>query len=129
MKKSKSFSKLEKVWYKKLRKSGFVDIEYDEKNLKQFSGKTSIDRDDGSSKLDGWHKMGATTSIRDHWKFNYYQRARDFLRTYEFKNKTERKIFEMHSEGIGIRVIAKELRTYRRKIHELLQALIKEMKK
>lgn len=127
--KTKDFKKLQKKWYERLKRRGFKDIEHDDTHLKQFSGKTSIDREDGSSKLDTWAEMGITVKIKDHWKTEYYSRARKFLGEYRFKNKTERKIFEMHSEGVGVRVIADKLNSYRRKVHETLQRLVLEMKK
>lgn len=127
--KTKEFAKLKSKWYKKLTKSGFVDEEHSETKLKKFSGVTSIDRIDGTSKLEDWAEWGhSSLSIADHWKSTYYSRCRQFLEEYKFKNKKEKAIFEMHSEGIGIRAIADKLKTYRRKVHETIQRLVKEMK-
>lgn len=124
---TKKFKSLEKKWYSKLKKTGFEDIEHSEKDLKQFSGVTSIHREDGGSKIDDWAEWGRSTTIKDHWKTEYYSRCRQFLNEHKFKNKTQRKIFEMYSEGIGARVIATELKTYRRKVQELINKLLKIM--
>lgn len=126
---SKEFRKLKAKWYKRLAKSGFVDQEHDEHNLKQFSGKASIDQESGRSKLDRWAKLGVITQIKDHWKWSYYSRAREFLDKHQFGNKTEKLIFAMHSEGIGVRDIAAKIGRFKKsKIHLILQRLVKEMK-
>lgn len=116
--KSKNFKNLQVKWYSKLKKSGFEDQEHDEEHLKQYSGKTGIKDDQLRSGL---------TALGETYKYNYYLKAREFLDTFKFKNKTERKMWELHSEGIGIRVIANKLKTYRRKVHETLQRLVKVM--
>lgn len=126
--KTKQFKTLEKKWYARIEKSGFEDIEHDEVNLKQFSGVTSTYRKDGSSKIEDWAEWGKSVPIKEHWKTEYYSRCRQFLHEYKFKNKTDKKIFEMHSEGLGERVIAAELKTYRRKVQETLKRIIKDMK-
>lgn len=127
--KTKRFKVLEKRWYAKLTKRGFEDVEHDEKNLKQFSGTTSTHRADGSSKIEDWAEWGKSISIADHWKTEYYSRCRQFLNEFKFKNKTEKKIFEMHSEGIGRRVIAVAVKSYSRKVDSIIHKLVKEMKK
>ena len=125
--KTKKFTDLKNKWYGKLEKSGFRDAEKDEVNIKQYSGKTRI--------REAWEKEGITlehpdlTPIADTYKYNYYQNCREFLGKYTFKNKTERTIFEMHTEGLGLRVIAVKLKTYKRKVHEILQRLVREMKR
>lgn len=126
---SKEFKKLKAKWYKKLTNSGFVDQEHDERNLKQFSGKASIDQENGRSKLDRWTQMGVTVQIKDHWKWSYYSRAREFLNSHQFSSKTEKLIFSMHTEGIGVRDIAAKIGRFKKsKIHLILQRLVKEMK-
>lgn len=121
-------SKLKAKWYAKLKKKGFEDIEHDERNLKQFSGKTSIDDELGRSKLERWAQWGKLPQIKNHIKYEYFSECRRFLEIHKFKNKTERKMFEMHSDGLGVRVIAVSLKTYRRKVHETIQRLVKVMR-
>lgn len=117
--KTKKFKTLQDKWYKKLEKTGFEDAEQDEVYLKQFSGKTGI--------MEGSELRG-TTELGETYKYNYYRNCREFLDTYKFKNKTEHKMFEMHTEGLGVRVIADKLKTYRRKVHETIQGLVKVMR-
>ena len=114
--KTAKFKKLQSSWYKKLKTKGFEDQEKGEIGLKQYSGVQSTDV-----------SYESTSGIGDHEKYVYYSQARAFLTNHKFKNKKERKIFELHSEGLGVRVIAVVLKSYRRKVHETLQRLIKEM--
>lgn len=126
---SKDFKKLQDKWYRKLKKSGFVDQEQNEKHLKQPSGIASIYRPNGSSRLDDWLEMGITSSIKNHWKTQYYSRARQFLGEYKFKNRLERTIFEMHVEGIGVRAIADKIKKFKRaSVHNIIKRLVKVMK-
>lgn len=123
------FNKIKKKWYNKLKKSGFEDIEQDETYLKQHSGKTGLTHEDPNAR-NAWdaYLSQEGREISESPKFNYFSECREFLETYSFKSKKERKMFEMHSEGEGERVIAKALKTYRRKVTETLKKLIKVMR-
>lgn len=124
--KDKKLQKLQAKWYKKLERTGFVDqerVKYGEHYLKEYSGKLSDRHEDGSPD----RSLESIPGIGQTHRFNYYQRCREFLLEYKFKNKTERKIFELHSEGISIRDIATELKTYRDKVHKTIRRLVKEM--
>lgn len=126
--KTAKFKKLQDKWYKKLEKSGFLDAEQDEVHLKHHSGKTRIAGDEEGLRLGGLTlDHPALISIGATNKYNYYLRCREFLGEFKFKNKMERQVFEMHSEGLGERVIAKNLKTYRTKITTILKRLIREM--
>lgn len=92
----KAFDKLKKLWYKKLEKSGFKDIEQDEDNLKVWTIKLSTSQ----------YKNGPE-------KQTYYYMASQFLNTHEFKNHIDRIIWEYHCEGISYRNISKLLRKAR----------------
>lgn len=118
--KSKSFKKLQSIWYRKLKRSGFNDIEQDEIYLKQYAGirEPNIDENSGIP----------ANNIGNTRKYNYYRNCREHLGNHEFKTKWDRRVFEMHSEGVGIREIAKKLKTYRRRVHEAIQRMVKEMK-
>lgn len=115
--KTPKFKKLQSKWYGKLKDKGFEDIEQDETRLKKWS--------------ETFFKKGnlnqSNISVVEA-KYNYYSMCRQFLGEYKFKNKSERKMFEMHSEGLGVRVIAVELKTYRRKVHETVQRLVRIMR-
>src|SRR6266853_1718298 len=125
---SKSFKRTQRAWYKKLAKSGFVDAEQDEYYLKQPAGKVrvavnKVDRNENGGVTLNNAKVG---TIAESNKYNYYLKCRMFLQSFKFKSKFEKQVFEMHTEGLGHRVIAKKLKTYRRKVQELLLVLIKE---
>lgn len=101
------FKALQKKWYEKLASKGFEDAEDSEQYLKtweSFQGKL-------------------TNNAYSSSKADYYRLARQFLNDYTFKTKKERKIFEMHVEGIGYRPIAKKFKTYKNKIAEIVQNL------
>lgn len=115
--KDPKFKKLQEKWYSKLSKKGFDDIEQDESKLKQWS--------ETYFKKGNLNQSNITVVTA---KLAYYAMCRSFLETHKFKNKIERRMFEMHSEGLGVRVIAVEMKTYRRKAHETVQRLVKVMR-
>lgn len=88
------YEKLRAIWYKKLEKEGFVDIESDEDNLKSWSAKFSSRRSQ-----DVWQAKEA-----------YYHMATNFLNDYQFESAFEKKVWEYHAEAISIRDIVKLLR-------------------
>lgn len=116
------YEKLRDVWYKKLEKSGFQDIERDENTLKEysswiFSPKRALLQNGG------WQA-----------KATYYSMAERFLQEYPFN--TERRsgrlsqiIWEYHSNAISIRDIVKILKSLRYKdvtrtsVWEVIKAL------
>ncbi len=100
--KPNDYEKLRAIWYKKLEREGFNDIEQDEDNLKswssQFKRKVS---------LDSWQAKAA-----------YYYMAESFLNDYKFESRVERIIWEYHANGISIRDIVKLLQKVRIKRHK-----------
>lgn len=115
--KSPKLKKLQDKWYSKLKKKGFEDIEQDETRLKKWS-ETYFTKGD----------LKQSNTIIINAKMDYYRMCRGFLESHVFKNKTEKRMFEMHTEGLGVRVIAVELKTYRRKVHEKIQELVRIMR-
>lgn len=113
----KQFDKLKAKWYKKLEKSGFVDIEQDEDHLKQwYSTRFKVVYDPVLFKA----------------KEDYYRLARQFLHEHPFKSKYERLVWEYHSEGVGRREInnilkSKRFKTYTMKVQKTIEDLTKEM--
>lgn len=117
--KPQSYEKLKEVWYKKLEKSGFEDIEKDEYNLKQHSS-----------------RFAEPVVVRNwHAKSEYYSMAGQFLNNYKFASNLEKVIWEYHSNGISMRNIAKLLKRVKiikpnkDNINEIISRLIAEMKK
>lgn len=87
---SDEYDKLRAIWYKKLEKSGFQDIESDNYNLKIWSSKFAR-----KESMLSWEAKAV-----------YYQMAANFLNDYKFKTKREQNIWRYHSEGISCRNIA-----------------------
>lgn len=117
--KKTDFEKLKDLWYEKLRKTGWKDIEQDEDNLKRWETSSNKHRRPGL-----WESTEA-----------YYQMATNFLNDYTFSDNVEKIIWEYHSEGISIRDIVVLLRKAkirkkftRQSIWLILERLTKSMK-
>lgn len=91
-----SYQTLKTVWYAKLKKSGFEDVEKDEYRLKQYAAKFNA-QDPGIQY--GWN-----------FKQEYYSMAREFLNHYKFQTTIDKVIWEYHTEGISCRNISKLLK-------------------
>lgn len=119
--KSQDYQTLKTVWYKKLEKSGFRDIEQDEYNFRHVAHSSYFSR---PQSLQSWRA-----------KEGYYTMARKFLHEYKFKSNLEKVIWEYHSEGIGHSAIAKLLKRVKiRKLNKdsvckLTRKLALEMKR
>lgn len=121
---SKEFKKLQKVWARKLKQSGFDDIEQDEDTLKNWA----------STYFRGKHHgfYFSESLIFHSAKEEYYRLATHFLNDHEFENPINRVIWQMHSEGKSIRDIVKHLsklriKIARNKVHYTCQNLAKIM--
>jgi len=88
------YEKLRDVWYAKLKKKGFEDIETDEDHLKSWSIKFAL-----KESLRSWQA-----------KASYYSMAERFLNDYNFESKLEQAIWAYHAEGISIREIVTTLK-------------------
>jgi hypothetical protein len=82
--------KLQTLWYKKLRDSGFEDIEKSDGSLK--------DEVDLRTRKKALHDQEN--------RLTYYRMASAFLHEHPFKDDIERAIWEAHSEGLSVRRIA-----------------------
>ncbi len=118
--KAKSYEDQRELWYKKLSKSGFNDIETNEFNLKSNS---NIFTKKSKKYQNGGHDA----------KYEYFYMARQFLNDYEFESKRQEIIWEYHSEAISITDIRDTLQ--KAKVipktfdHNKVWAVIKELKK
>ena len=90
---TKEFQELQKEWDRRLKESGFEDIEQRSGHLKKWSIKFTLDAE---------IKMKA--------KEEYYRMAGHFLHEYKFANAVERRIWELHCQGEGKLRIVKALR-------------------
>ena len=80
------FKKLEREWTKKLKASGFVDIE---------------NRDNGNIIHSELIILNDSCAGHD----DYYQYCHDILRDFPFRRELDRVIFERHAEGCSLREI------------------------
>jgi len=111
---------LQKIWYKKLKDDGFVDIEeFHENPFLKNSESTYFFR--------------RYTPEEYAEKEEYYSCARRFLYRYSFETKLDREVWHLHSEGIGYREIADRLRSRRFKcnkdsVNKIVVRLVEIMK-
>lgn len=96
MAKPKTYQQLRDVWYKRLKRSGFNDIEDSEGNLKDFTYK-QVKRH-----LHVWESSG-----------HYFELATSFLNEHEFESSRDRIIWEYHANALSTRDIAKLLKRVR----------------
>lgn len=80
------FKSLNKQWKKKLKASGFKDVELSEDELSRYSYQLTQAYREGTA--------------------DYYLKASDFLQTHTFKDKTDRLIWSLHAEGQSCRQIS-----------------------
>lgn len=107
----KHFNQLQAKWYKKLDKSGFSDIE---QPVTYKSGAA-----DGNLILwQGGYFTGNYTSEEFKEKEEYYRMAGQFLHEYEFADKNEKAVWELHARGYTVVSILAVLKGVR--IHKIL---------
>lgn len=97
---TKQFKKLFQTWNRRLERSGFEDVE----DFKQ-----------PEPLLRRWTNTRMSHFTQDEVEDLkvYFARAREVLLTHKFKNKQERRIWELHSEGFFDKEIARELKITR----------------
>lgn len=122
--KDKEFQKLQSMWYAKLKDEGFDEIENPDGNLKSWHSFMFARRP--FSNPNSTHRI-----LQEE---EYYRLAGQFFYDHKFKNKTEKRMWELHSNGKSVRDIAKIITkesgyTYKRKVDETLRGLAKEMLK
>ena len=93
MQKQKNLKELTTEWYKKLEKSGFQDAEINNQYMHEYAG---------------WFKAKHTPETFQE-KQDYYLLLFQLLERGTFKNKKEKRIWEMHANAIGVRGIAKTI--------------------
>ena len=111
-----SLRALKKHWYKKLKDSGFDDIEY--------AG--------GTMRIGHPRRTAIWDPFLRECTEEYYAMCTNFLNEYKFKNNLERAIWEYYSNGLSVReisVILKGLKTKRKigKSHDSVWRLIKDL--
>lgn len=106
------FKKLNKEWQKKLKDSGFKDIE--DKNEELI--------------MNSFHQIKGDNKnfipVLAEQKQEYYRMATHFLEEYTFESKLEKEIWRLHSEGLGYRPIINQLSTSKHKLYLIKMHLI-----
>lgn len=100
--KSDEFKKLQKEWYGRLQKEGFVDAEHDEEHLKVWHS----------------HLFKTQNPVSAKAKEEYYRLAGQFLNSYPFESQFDRSIWRLHAEGVSRSVIAKQVRREGKRMSE-----------
>ena len=114
---SPAFKKLASVWNKKLKDSGFVDIEDKNGRLKLWTSHYFRTRYTPSS-----------FAARQ----EYYRMAGQFLHTHVFDSPAEKELWRLHSDGLAAITIYRQLKKRRLfiardAVHKTIHALAKVM--
>lgn len=114
----KKLAKLKAIWDLELAKSGFVDIEQADGNLKHWDGqrfKSNFTSKDSKERS----KIGQTTysAVRFEAQQEYYQLAGAFLHDYKFTDERERRAWELHASGLDDKAVYTQLKKEDRKIY------------
>lgn len=97
-KKKSELERLQAVWYKKLKESGFDDIEHADGSI-------------NSAVPYALRQNDATTQLRAQAIQDYYCMTQHFLNDHVFDNETDKIIWEYYTHGLSYRDIAKLLKT------------------
>ena len=89
-----SLTKLQKLWYKKLKDEGFEDIEKKDGHI-------------GRTKLNLTNRTFDQIEITQ----QYYSMARSFILDYSFESEVDKVIWEYHAEGISVRMTSDLLKS------------------
>lgn len=109
--------KLQKLWYKKLAKSGFKDVE-----VTPARGEPTLERY-GSYLLRQWNQTSSQLEARQ----RYFELARQFYWDHTFETSKEKEIWKMHSEGLTGTDIANKFKTSKSTAKRIVQRLSKIM--
>ena len=104
-------TKLQKIWYKKLKDSGFKDIEH------------------SSGALDRSYTKSKRTQVEIEVIQHYYSMASALLNNHTFEDHIEKVIWEYYSEGMSAREIAETLTKsgIKKKKHVTVSKIIKKL--
>lgn len=114
--KSRQFKELEREWYGKLKESGFEDIE---------------DNSTEERRLRSWHNLRFSnfSPIKICMISSYYSYSADLLQTHRFINEEQKRIWELHCNGLTEREIAKEVPRYKKSmVHYVISNVRKGIK-
>lgn len=109
------YESLKKIWYKKLKASGFEDIENERGELNHYSSSDFFmdhhlfDRFTHQTKLE-------LKELSLEAKASYYRMAGSFLENHTFKTKLDKRIWEYYAEGVSRNEIPALVSTAKSKI-------------
>lgn len=129
---SKEFKTLQRKWNKKLKQSGFEDIEYQDPDTKEYALKWSPTKNFTKA----FYREKENAGIYEA-KETYFRLAGFMLHDYEFEDKIDKLIWEWHAEGKTMREISAQLKKkYKRKglsvthvkecIHKIRKIMLKK---
>lgn len=105
---SKQFKELQKTWYDKLKNTkskqypeGFNDIEQDNGMLKTWESSHYTKHKYNGLTLESW-------LVSKQAQVEYYTLARQWTHEHKFKSKEEKKLWELHAEGMSYREMQKK---------------------
>lgn len=98
--KDKAFLDIKQIWDKKLKDSGFLDIE----KLDKRSGEYLL------MEWDSHYFQSHYDPLAFEARQEYYLRCNQFLNNHTFTSKTDIQIWQLHSRGLGVRQIAEWLK-------------------
>ena len=110
-----TLKQLQTIWYKKLAKEGFVDIEEPNSPLEMLK------RWDGNY---FWHRAqwrGANTILAQR---DYYHQCYQFQFAHTFKSKLEQSAWALYADGYPKAQIAKQLKVPLSKINTIIKNLL-----
>jgi hypothetical protein len=103
--KSKKFLLLQEKWYRKLRESGWVDIEKNNFLINYHSMKLSRECTYNSRANRG--EVSRATRAYQESRRQYYRIAAQFLYSHKFQHPLHKRIWQLHVNGVSQRDIAK----------------------
>lgn len=115
--KSKEFRKLQTLWYKKLKTTGFEDAEQRDGNLKDWHSFNFVKPSHHSNQREDMDNTA-----------EYYRLAGHFFHHHPFKTLSERQIWELHSDGKSVKQFRSAEVKSKWKVYQILKKLIGEMK-
>lgn len=131
-KNNKTLASLIQTWDKKLKESGFEDIECRKTGLlKQWSGKifygsTLITDDNFLDKINKINKkFGYGSLTYKESEVEYFRLASQCLHDKEFKSEIHKNIWELHSDGFSYSEISTKLNITRRQVRYAIECMAK----
>jgi hypothetical protein len=112
---TREFKQLQDKYYERLAEDGFSDIE---------------DTSSDARLLKSWHsfKFQGVDPINAEAIRDYYMAAEAVLHLRKFKNSTERRIWELHCEGLTSEQIEHKIRKYKQSmIRKIIADIAKEI--